>query len=64
MCRYWRTYRAYLIKEAEDEGNSMNRLQKFIDLEQDARKFCFDWPNQVRLLDQIINECREGARED
>ncbi|PPE03076.1 MazG nucleotide pyrophosphohydrolase domain-containing protein [Holospora curviuscula] len=37
----------------------MNHLSKLIALEQDARKFGFDWPDHFMILDQIIDECRE-----
>lgn len=37
----------------------MNALQKLIYLEQDSRKFGFDWPDHFMILDQIIDECRE-----
>lgn len=42
----------------------MNQLLKLIELEQDARKFGFDWPNQFMILDQVIDECREVREED
>ena len=41
----------------------MNALQKLIYLEQDAREFGFDWPDQFMILDQIIDECREVREE-
>jgi GNAT superfamily N-acetyltransferase/NTP pyrophosphatase (non-canonical NTP hydrolase) len=41
----------------------MNALQKLIYLEQDARKFGFDWPDHFMILDQIIDECREVREE-
>jgi GNAT superfamily N-acetyltransferase/NTP pyrophosphatase (non-canonical NTP hydrolase) len=41
----------------------MDALQKLIYLEQDARKFGFDWPDQFMILDQIIDECREVREE-
>ena len=41
----------------------MNALQKLIYLEQDTRKFGFDWPDQFMILDQIIDECREVREE-
>lgn len=41
----------------------MDPLLNLIDLEQDARKFGFDWPNHFMILDQIIDECREVREE-
>ncbi len=41
----------------------MNKLQKLIELEQDARKFGFDWPDDFMILDQIVDECREVREE-
>jgi GNAT superfamily N-acetyltransferase/phosphoribosyl-ATP pyrophosphohydrolase len=41
----------------------VNELLKLLDLEKDARSFGFDWPDQLRILDQIMDECRE-IRED
>lgn len=41
----------------------MNLLQKLIDLEQDAQKFGFDWPDHLMILDQIMDECREVREE-
>lgn len=41
----------------------MNALQKLIYLEQDARKFGFDWPDHFMILEQIIDECREVRQE-
>jgi NTP pyrophosphatase (non-canonical NTP hydrolase)/GNAT superfamily N-acetyltransferase len=41
----------------------MNTLQKLIYLEQNARKFGFDWPDHFMILDQIIDECREVREE-
>jgi uncharacterized protein YabN with tetrapyrrole methylase and pyrophosphatase domain len=41
----------------------MNKLQKLIELEKDAREFGFDWPDHFMILDQIIDECREVKEE-
>jgi GNAT superfamily N-acetyltransferase/phosphoribosyl-ATP pyrophosphohydrolase len=41
----------------------VNELLKLLDLEKDARSFGFDWPDQLRILAQIIDECQE-IRED
>lgn len=41
----------------------MNTLKKLIELEQDARKFGFDWPDKSMILDQIMDECREVREE-
>nr|MBP7190709.1 nucleotide pyrophosphohydrolase [Rickettsiaceae bacterium] len=41
----------------------MNPLLKLITLEQNARKFGFDWPDHFMILDQIIDECREVREE-
>jgi uncharacterized protein YabN with tetrapyrrole methylase and pyrophosphatase domain len=41
----------------------MTALKQFIALENDARQFGFDWPNQAAIINQIIDECRE-IRED
>lgn len=37
----------------------MMMLKKLIELEQDAREFGFDWPDQYAILNQIIAECQE-----
>jgi NTP pyrophosphatase (non-canonical NTP hydrolase)/GNAT superfamily N-acetyltransferase len=41
----------------------MDVLQKLIYLEQDARKFGFDWPDHFMILAQVIDECREVREE-
>jgi uncharacterized protein YabN with tetrapyrrole methylase and pyrophosphatase domain len=37
-------------------GNALNDL---IDLEKDAIRFGFEWPNENMILEQAIDECRE-----
>jgi len=37
----------------------MSELQKLIELEQDARLFGFEWPNQEMILKQVMSECQE-----
>lgn len=34
-------------------------LHELIHLEQDARSFGFDWPNEQMILEQTISECHE-----
>lgn len=37
----------------------MNEAKKMIELEEDARAFGFDWPNQEMIVQQMLDECRE-----
>lgn len=37
----------------------MSELHKLLALEKDARSYGFDWPHQISILDQVIDECRE-----
>lgn len=41
----------------------MNPLEQLVQLENDARKFGFDWPHHLMILEQIIDECREVREE-
>ncbi|WP_218058342.1 GNAT family N-acetyltransferase [Legionella jamestowniensis] len=34
-------------------------LQALIEVEQEARQFGFDWPNEMMILEQAIDECNE-----
>lgn len=34
-------------------------LQNLLLLEQDAKSFGFDWPNENEIIEQAINECHE-----
>lgn len=36
-----------------------NVLNDLIYLEQDAKAFGFDWPNEIMIIDQALDECRE-----
>jgi uncharacterized protein YabN with tetrapyrrole methylase and pyrophosphatase domain len=38
------------------DNNSLNELVR---LENDAREFGFDWPDEAMIIDQAIDECRE-----
>ncbi len=39
----------------------MDALVTMIQLEKDARKFGFDWPDQDMVIEQTISECQEVA---
>lgn len=36
-----------------------NALTNLLHLEEDARTFGFEWPNELMIIDQVIDECRE-----
>lgn len=36
-----------------------NTLLTLVQLENDARDFGFDWPDELMIIDQAIDECRE-----
>lgn len=39
--------------------NKLSPLHELIDLEQEARTFGFDWPNESCIIEQAVSECAE-----
>ena len=40
-------------------NNARNVLNGLIFLEKEAKVFGFDWPNEIMIIDQALDECRE-----
>ncbi len=37
----------------------INALLDLLNLEKDAKEFGFEWPNQIMIIEQAMDECRE-----
>ena len=42
-----------------EQVNNEYALSDLLHLEQDARSFGFEWPNETVIIEQAIDECRE-----